>query len=131
LGLSQSIGAARDFEGVGGWRIGDREDEEALWTSINSRLELPAEHKRRHQRSHTSGSLPIVGMKGSRSPEELMNTSRTRSRTPPTSGFGDGYFAQGGISPRALLRSPSVSTGNSGSSGSSKGSFMLSMNQKC
>ena len=33
----------RDYEGVGGWRVPvDDEDEEALWTGINSRLELPA-----------------------------------------------------------------------------------------
>ena len=35
---------ARDFEGVGGWRFpdADEDDSEALWTSMNARLELPA-----------------------------------------------------------------------------------------
>ena len=37
-------GATRDFEGVGGWRLptgpGD-EEEDVLWTNMNSRLELP------------------------------------------------------------------------------------------
>lgn len=32
----------RDFESVGGWRLANDADEEALWLSLNSRLELPA-----------------------------------------------------------------------------------------
>ena len=57
-----SAGSVRDFEGVGGWRFTDH-DEEANnpWASLNSRLELPAapEQKRRHRRSLTSGSTPF------------------------------------------------------------------------
>lgn len=52
----------RDFEGVGGWRIPDSEDDDGLWTSMNSRLELPAISDERrhnhHHRSWTAGSLP-------------------------------------------------------------------------
>lgn len=35
-----SGGAARDFEGVGGWRIPGSDDEDASWTSMNSRYVL-------------------------------------------------------------------------------------------
>lgn len=144
LGISPSIGLARDYEGVGGWRLGEgSEDEDALWTNINSRLELPAEqHVRRHRRSLTSGSVPagvgeggkgfgVVGSSGS--PEAVMNTSR--SRTPPTGMFGvgvgvclgeaGGYFPPivGSGAGRSLKRTSS-------SSGSSKGSSMLTMKQK-
>jgi hypothetical protein len=129
LGLSQSIGAARDFEGVGGWRLGDPSDDDALWTNINSRLELPADHIRRHRRSLTSGSMPGEGRNNrSHSPEAVMNTSR--SRTPPSSGFVGEYFPPASTSPRILKRTSSVLTAVSGSSGSSKGSSMLSMKQK-
>lgn len=131
LGISQSIGPTRDFEGVGGWRIGDPSDDDALWTNINRRLELPAHHERRHHRSLTG-----EGKQRSYSPE-MMNT--TRARTPPSYGAsygstypnvfaGDatGYFPQVPTSPR-LKRSASGITGVSNSSGSSKGSSVLSM----
>ena len=124
LGLSQSVGPTRDFEGVGGWRIGDASDDEALWTNMNSRLELPAHHERRHQRSLT-GEAKFSSF----SPE--MNTARPR--TPPTHGSvfqSDGYFPQIPTSPK-LKRSASGITGTSISSGSSKGSSaVLSMKQR-
>ncbi|KAI9830918.1 MAG: hypothetical protein M1819_005300 [Sarea resinae] len=54
----------RDFEGIGGWRAPGRAEEEALWASLYSRLELPAgvigdppnPRPRRHRRSLTSSS---------------------------------------------------------------------------
>ncbi|TKX24098.1 hypothetical protein C1H76_3666 [Elsinoe australis] len=54
----------RDYESVGGWRLTSADsDEEALWTGINSRLELPAltvpspsTLTRNHHRSLTGGS---------------------------------------------------------------------------
>lgn len=128
LGLSQSVGPTRDFEGVGGWRIGDPSDDDALWTNINSRLELPAHHERRHKRSLTGGSAPGEGKDRSYSPEANMS----KARTPPTYGYvfaGDGYFPQVPTSPR-LKRSASGITGASTSSGSSKGSSVLSMKQR-
>jgi len=130
LALSQSVGAARDFEGVGGWRMEAPSDDDALWTKFNSRLELPADHVRRHQRSLTSGSMPAEGRQArSYSPEALMNSSR--ARTPPSCVFvGEGYFPPVPPSPKSLKRTSSVLTGTSGSSGSSKGSSMLSMKQK-
>jgi len=128
LPVQESIGPQRDFEGVGGWHLGPPSEDDYLWTSMNSRLELPADHVRRHHRSLTSGSLPMDGRRSERSysPEMRMgamspNTSRTR--TPPIGGFGggDSYFSAQG-SPRAVKRALSVVTAASGSSGSSKGS---------
>jgi hypothetical protein len=124
LGTRQSIGVARDFEGVGGWRLGDAEEEEEAWTNINSRLVLPADHTRRHQRSHTSGGLPISARNSSPEAVMMMNSSRVRAKTPdkPKGGWiwePDGYFPADGIS-RA----------GASSSGSSKGSSVLSMKQR-
>lgn len=130
LGLSQSIGPTRDYEGVGGWRLDNPSDDDGLWTKINSRLELPADHVRRHHRSLTSGSLPGSSrINRSYSPEALMNTSR--ARTPPSSTTGmEGYFPQVVSPQKASKRTPSASTGLSGSSSSSKGSSVLTMKQK-
>lgn len=94
LGIYASGGVERDFEGVGGWRIPGSDDDDILWTSMNSRLELPAivdERKRNHRRSLTSGSLSSM---------PLLPRSSTRSlvRT-PTSLYGadtasqEGYFS--------------------------------------
>lgn len=126
MGLSQSVGPTRDYEGVGGWRLDkSSDDDDALWTGINSRLELPADHTRRHHRSLTGGSMPGDSrVNRSYSPEAMMNTSK--SRTPPSSmvGLGDGYFLHIASSPKTMKRIPSVS------SGSSKGSSVLSMKQR-
>lgn len=123
--LSFSVGPTRDYEGVGGWRLDNRsdDDEDALWTNMNSRLELPADHIRRHHRSLTgegrvSGFGAAMGDR-SYSPENMMNTSRSRARTPNGSGImgGEGgYFA--GVSPKIVRTARTAS----GSSGSSKGS---------
>ena len=120
IGLSQSIGAARDFEGVGGWRLGEQSDDETLWTNINSRLELPADHGRRHKRSLTSGSMPTGDLRD-RNPSPEMNTSR--ARTPPALGMVDGYFPQ--ANPRLLKK-----TFSAGSASSSKSSNHLVMKQR-
>jgi hypothetical protein len=120
LGLSQSVGPTRDFEGVGGWRLDNpnSEEDEALWTKINSRLELPAEHGRRHRRSLTGG------LEMGRGREEGMVMNTGRARTPPTE---EGYFGvQRQVSPKAGRRTPSLGTP---SSTSSKGSG-LSMKGK-
>lgn len=140
MGLSQSIGPTRDFEGVGGWRLVDNStsDDDGLWTNINSRLELPAEHgnigRRHHHRSLTSGSLPRERVKRSYSPEIPMNTSKVR--TPPSSlnGVGTEYFPSATAhTSRGLKRDNSGATGvsvNSGSSASSKASSVLQMKQR-
>ncbi|KAM7190584.1 hypothetical protein V8F33_009374 [Rhypophila sp. PSN 637] len=57
-GITPSAGIDRDFEGIGGWRLDDQDDD-ANWTNINSRLELPLERSsfstRHHQRSQSAG----------------------------------------------------------------------------
>jgi len=131
--LSQGIGPGRDFEGVGGWRLDNPSDDDVLWTNINSRLELPADHVKRHRRSLTSGSMPGDSRQiRSYSPETTMTSPNTsRARTPPTltTAFTatDGYFPQQPIGPRISKKTPSVITNTSGSSGSSKDSSILSM----
>lgn len=71
----------RDFEGIGGWRPAGQDDEDVLWTNMNSRLELPtmAENRQRnHRRSNTSSSLTSLAL-ASTSPTE--SRARTHSRS--------------------------------------------------
>lgn len=94
LGIYGGAGIERDFEGVGGWRIPGSDDDDVLWTSMNSRLELPAivdERKQNHHRSVTSGSLSSVHLI-TRSPARLF------ARTPSSAHTGgnaspEEYFA--------------------------------------
>jgi hypothetical protein len=134
FGLNQSIGPQRDFEGVGGWRLDVPSEDDSLWTSFNSRLELPADHVRRHRRSLTSGSVPGDRRRRDRSysPEARMTSPNTsRARTPPTlTAAGEGYFPSQPGSPKVLKKTLSNMTATSLSSGSSKGSGVLSMKQQ-
>lgn len=126
--LSTSVGAARDFEGVGGWRLGGADDD-VLWTSINSRLELPADHVRRHRRSATSGSQNLnfrnerTSGNGADAEVVVMESNVGRVRTPLESltRERDEYFGAGATS-KSIKRQPSVGASASVSSGSSKGS---------
>ncbi|KAL2051858.1 hypothetical protein ABVK25_007773 [Lepraria finkii] len=64
FGIYTGAGVVRDFEGVGGWRITNPDDdanEEKNRTALNSRLELPAT-VRHHHRSRTSGSVASVSV---------------------------------------------------------------------
>ena len=132
LGLSQSVGHIRDYEGVGGWRLDNPDNEDdGLWTRINSRLELPADHVRRHHRSLTSGSMPgDTRLNWNYNPEAMMNTSRMR--TPPSSaaGVGEGYFPLMAAAPKISKKTAAISSAPSVSSGSSKGSSVLSLKQR-
>ncbi|PTB73026.1 hypothetical protein M440DRAFT_1340778 [Trichoderma longibrachiatum ATCC 18648] len=112
LGLIPSVGAERDFEGIGGWRLGDDDDddEEHLWTTINSRCELPDRlHDRNHRRSLSGGPAGAAAdggflmMKGrARSPEQRLvtpaspNSSKARAPSAPRlmggSNQNDGFF---------------------------------------
>ncbi|KAK1253144.1 hypothetical protein MKX08_004331 [Trichoderma sp. CBMAI-0020] len=112
LGLIPSVGAERDFEGVGGWRLGDDDDDDAAWTAINARSELlhDRSHDRHHRRTASGGPAsrsPESGflmMKGrTRSPDKMLltpspNSSRVRAPSAaPRLGSGannhsDGYF---------------------------------------
>lgn len=94
--------SSRDYEGVGGWRVPSTDDEDAKWTSLNSRLELPAMvdgRRRNHHRSRTSGSLTTV-------PLPLKSPLRSRPRTPTS------VLVGGGTSPEEYFanRAPSSST---------------------
>lgn len=120
LGLIPSVGAERDFEGIGGWRLGGRVEDE-LWTTVSN---PPPE--RHHYRSPSAGGPTTPGeggylmMKGrARSPAESSpvvlysaspNSSRARTPTGPRvafkgSGQADGYFALSrNTSPRSARR---------------------------
>ncbi|CAM1511196.1 Fc.00g087090.m01.CDS01 [Cosmosporella sp. VM-42] len=116
LGIMPSIGPERDFEGVGGWRVGEDE----IWTTINSRLELPdKQHGRNHHRTPSGPTTPGEGgylmMKGrtSATPESKRsstspNSSRTRTPSGPRISFigkthVDGYFPMLKTSPKKRL----------------------------
>ena len=94
LGVYSGGGTVRDFEGVGGWRIPGTVDEDVLWTSMNSRLELPAivdGGRHFHHRSRTSGSLTSVSL-------PFKSPIRSRARTPSSVRLGgnlspEDYFA--------------------------------------
>ncbi|KAG6019421.1 hypothetical protein E4U41_003260 [Claviceps citrina] len=123
LGLVPSVGPERDFEGIGGWRVGDDDE---LWTTINSRRELPDRgFVRHHYRSASGGGATTPGDGGvlmmktrRRSPEAragaiASSPNSSRARTPSASRFQslttigntDGYFAFS-PSPKASKRLP-------------------------
>ncbi|KAK0388627.1 hypothetical protein NLU13_4870 [Sarocladium strictum] len=58
LGLIPSIGAGRDYEGIGGWRVGGTAADDEAWTSVsNPRLELPGgDHLHQYRHHHTSST---------------------------------------------------------------------------
>jgi len=100
---------ARDFEGVGGWRIPGPDDdgeEEDLWTNINKRLELPAlstttsELKHKHERSLTGGSGAGNGERpGLRRAKSQTNRARPYSAfvsgtTSPEEVYGEGRMSK-------------------------------------
>ena len=129
LGIYGGQGAARDFEGVGGWRIPGPSDDDLPWLNMNSRLELPTVvdgQQRNHHRSRTSGSLTSV-------PPPIKSPTSSRARTPtsarpPGTASPEEYFGHKVSSKsttaldaanigKALLRhQPSHSSGSSGSS---------------
>ncbi|ORY65017.1 uncharacterized protein BCR38DRAFT_408762 [Pseudomassariella vexata] len=98
LALTPSRSLDRDFEGIGGWRLGDSTDttEEKAWESLNSRLEMPDHHQRNHFRSHSGGTVLSstggVGLHmkpgsrvGSSSPEGLRIANNSSPKSPNTS----------------------------------------------
>ncbi|KAL6860475.1 hypothetical protein ACO1O0_004503 [Amphichorda felina] len=125
LGLIPSVGPDRDFEGIGGWRVGGTEDDE-LWTSVSPRLDIPTRHHHHHHRTPSGPTTPGDGgylmMKGrTRSPADRgahvrtstsPNSSRARTPTGPKVAFtgmgisqADGYFALSrNTSPKATKR---------------------------
>ncbi|KAG5994112.1 hypothetical protein E4U52_001421 [Claviceps spartinae] len=112
LGLIPSVGPDRDYEGIGGWRVGDDDDES--WTTVNSRMELPeGGFVVHHYRTPSGGGATTPGdgavlmMKTRRRSPEARAVTRTssspnssRARTPsasrfrvrPVIGCADSYF---------------------------------------
>ncbi|KAI9790647.1 MAG: hypothetical protein M1833_001900 [Piccolia ochrophora] len=117
----------RDFEGVGGWRLTDYtaadDAADAQWTALNSRLELPAggDRKRRHRRSLTSGSAPVLTVAG-----DGQKTPRQEKQSPEGVDTENGATRRGsrveegdilGAAWEGARRSSSSSTPSSASSG--------------
>lgn len=99
LGIYSSSNPSRDFEGLGGWRVNDDDEEEdVLWTGMNSRLELPAEEKKgkrkHHQRSYTGGSAGFgyTGVERSLGKGRMEGSGWRGGGESP-----DSYFAAGGL----------------------------------
>lgn len=106
--LNASIPAsARDYEGVGGWRYYEGEEEEALWMGMNKRLELPLTLPpgRRHQRRHTGeeprwpGSPEVFRMSPLQSRMRTPQRTPKRTASPAEEAEGDEYFPK-----QSLLR---------------------------
>lgn len=116
LGLIPSVGAERDFEGIGGWRVGrDEDQDDVAWTTVNPPPpeRSPLIHLPRHHARSASGRPTTPGEGGpylmmksgrTRSPETRPskraspNSSRARTPTGPRLSFAplgqpDGYFA--------------------------------------
>lgn len=78
---SSFVGAGeptRDFEGVGGWHLTGNGDDESIWMTMNSRLELPSpggQRQRRHMRSLSSESTTFTP----RSPEASRSSPSLRT----------------------------------------------------
>jgi hypothetical protein len=84
--------STRDFEGVGGWRYYEDEEDEALWMGLHTRLDLPNTTPRRHQRRHTGDSRLSWSEETRRSP---MRLSPIHCRTPTLAAaqaVGEEYF---------------------------------------
>ncbi|KAH8681325.1 hypothetical protein BX600DRAFT_429276 [Xylariales sp. PMI_506] len=62
LAVPSGPGLDRDYEGLGGPRLGDSLNaaDEHAWESINSRFEMPNPH-RNHFRSHSGGAVLAMG----------------------------------------------------------------------
>lgn len=93
------MASARDFEGVGGWRYYEGEEEEAIWMGMNKRLELPLALPpgRRHQRRHTGEEQRSSGSPEALRMSPLQSRTRTPQRTPkrtasPEAEERDDYF---------------------------------------
>ena len=133
LGIYNGGVAARDFEGVGGWRIPGPDD--ALWTSMNSRLELPAMadgHQRHHNRSQTTSASSTTTSLHLRSPIRSRTPIRVTGSTSPQEYFANRIQSKSTttldaakIGKALLRRNPSTS-----SSGSSQAQLAQTIDQQ-
>lgn len=114
VALVGSSAPNRDFEGVGGWRDSDDVNDDDIWLSMNSRLELPTpgaqhapiyvgdyspsvafpDHPRRHRRSLTSQSQrPQIASPGASRTSPVERGPRTPSvESPQGTRSPEGYF---------------------------------------
>lgn len=103
----------RDFEGVGGWRFYEGEQDEAAWLNINKRLELPLPTPRRHRRRHTGEYRHSWGPEILRM-SPVQSRIQSRPRTPVSSGAGlerqnsDYFSSQVGIWPLSTASEPLI-----------------------
>ncbi|KXX82168.1 hypothetical protein MMYC01_200991 [Madurella mycetomatis] len=96
--LTPSVGLDRDFEGVGGWRICDDDDND--WTKINSRLDLgfarPSSYYPRRLRPYTSLSCatseaawpPVINLRASEQRESGLGKGEPVPPNPGRVTFG-------------------------------------------
>lgn len=119
----------RDYEGVGGWRLQEDDEEEALWIGINSRLELPAAQMRRHQRSLTGSRLSsgVVSPELVRTPLTIRTTGRGMRGARSGAASPEGYFNMPPTGMTNLDRGSKVSFGDHRKSGSSSTTSLGSM----
>jgi hypothetical protein len=120
--MSPSLGMARDYEGLGGWR---EDDGDESWLNINSRLELPSHTQRSHslgplapnngawyamakthptekeKRDMQTKKAPLVQANSSRVRVKKSSRSSTSVTVPPDRG---GYFDEM-VSPKTVRRS--------------------------
>ncbi|KAF4125243.1 hypothetical protein GMORB2_4083 [Geosmithia morbida] len=109
LGLVPSVGAERDFEGIGGWRLGGQIDDDLWSTACNPPLEMPDRpvsyfgHGHHHRSSSANGGPTTPGEGG-----YLMMKSRT-----PRANAGVGSSSSATAYPLASSPSLAASPNNS------------------
>lgn len=118
--MAPSIGMDRDFEGVGGWRLGGRnpDDDDDAWTHINSRLELPLDYQRKHhQRSPSGGgaTTPGGGNGGDFLVMKSPTSARSQDRSPDKGGKRGGAKKDkdGNVTGTKITNGPVVMSPNS------------------
>jgi len=110
-------GTTRDYEGVGGWRISNNEEDDALWMGMNSQLELPAVFPTSITSSSSALSSPELSraskthrrsFTGSGSHYQQQYGQQQRYTFPHgnDTGGGGGEGGGGGVSPGITIRTP-------------------------
>ncbi|KAK8119539.1 uncharacterized protein PG998_004165 [Apiospora kogelbergensis] len=107
--LGPSAGLGRDFEGVGGWRSDQNTEDERVWESLNSRLEMPdplryhfplAQRQRGHhtrpagRRNARSSESPHGVDESARLDEEIHEHEQSQQLTEPDAHEEDGRVHQ-------------------------------------
>lgn len=117
----------RDYESVGGWRLtSDNAEDEALWTGINSRLELPAltlpSPSAGRYAAAAANRRGSAYAKGQGSPTEAQRRRRWRGGAESPEGYFSSSFGGSGVAESpALVMTTSRGLGRNGD-GSAEGS---------